>query len=317
MSQKQKRNQKQHNKQDEFQKQKQDKGRNPKKTMDPKQRLGQDWDKKPYQKQDRVHGRKQDQNREPLLEQDQNSDYIIGKNPVIEALKSERDINKILIAEGSQSGQMQQVIGMAKEANVMVQFVPKKKIDQLSDGNHQGVIAQVAAYEYAEIEDLFAAAEKKNEAPFFLILDEIEDPHNLGSIMRTADASGAHGIIIPRRRAVGLTATVAKASTGAIEYIPVARVTNLARTIDELKEKGVWIAGTDASAKQDYRQIDGTLPLGLVIGSEGKGMGRLIRDKCDFLLSLPMVGRVTSLNASVAAALLMYEVHRKRHPLGE
>jgi 23S rRNA (guanosine2251-2'-O)-methyltransferase len=315
--QKQKRNQKQHNKQDEFQKQKQDKGRNAKRTMDPKQKQGQGRDKKHDQKQERVHGRKQDQNREPLLEQDQNSDYIIGKNPVIEALKSERDINKILIAEGSQSGQMQQVIGMAKEANVMVQFVPKKKIDQLSEGNHQGVIAQVAAYEYAEIEDLFAAAEKKNEAPFFLILDEIEDPHNLGSIMRTADASGAHGIIIPRRRAVGLTATVAKASTGAIEYIPVARVTNLARTIDELKEKGVWIAGTDASAKQDYRQIDGTLPLGLVIGSEGKGMGRLIRDKCDFLLSLPMAGRVTSLNASVAAALLMYEVHRKRHPLGE
>ncbi|WP_102265213.1 23S rRNA (guanosine(2251)-2'-O)-methyltransferase RlmB [Mesobacillus jeotgali] len=242
---------------------------------------------------------------------------MIGKNPVIEALKSERDINKILIAEGSQSGQMQQVIGMAKEANVIVQFVPKKKIDQLADGNHQGVIAQVAAYEYAEIDDLFAAAEKKNEAPFFLLLDEIEDPHNLGSIMRTADASGAHGIIIPKRRAVGLTTTVAKLSTGAIEYIPVARVTNMAQTIDELKERGVWIAGTDASAKQDFRQIDGTLPLGLVIGSEGKGMGRLIRDKCDFLLSLPMVGHVTSLNASVAAALLMYEVHRKRHPLGE
>ncbi|MBS8266880.1 23S rRNA (guanosine(2251)-2'-O)-methyltransferase RlmB [Mesobacillus boroniphilus] len=242
---------------------------------------------------------------------------MIGKNPVIEALKSERDINKILIAEGSQSGQMQQVIGMAKEANVIVQFVPKKKIDQLADGNHQGVIAQVAAYEYAEIDDLFAAAEKKNEAPFFLLLDEIEDPHNLGSIMRTADASGAHGIIIPKRRAVGLTATVAKLSTGAIEYIPVARVTNMAQTIDELKERGVWIAGTDASAKQDFRQMDGTLPLGLVIGSEGKGMGRLIRDKCDFLLSLPMVGHVTSLNASVAAALLMYEVHRKRHPQGE
>lgn len=319
MSQKQKqnRNQSQHKKQDEFQKQKQDKGRASKKPLDAKQKQGQDREKKPYQKQARAQGHQHDQNRGQLLEQDPNSDYIIGKNPVIEALKSERDINKILIAEGSQSGQMQQVIGLAKESNVMVQFVPKKKIDQLSDGNHQGVIAQVAAYEYAEIEDLFAAAEKKNEAPFFLILDEIEDPHNLGSIMRTADASGAHGIIIPRRRAVGLTATVAKASTGAIEYIPVARVTNLARTIDELKEKGVWIAGTDASAKQDYRQIDGTLPLGLVIGSEGKGMGRLIRDKCDFLLSLPMVGRVTSLNASVAAALLMYEVHRKRHPLGE
>lgn len=278
---------------------------------DKKQELRRDRKQEP--RRDQKQGPKPDQ----LREQNENQDYIIGKNPVIEALKSERDINKILIAEGSQSGQMQQVIGMAKEANVMIQFVPKKKIDQLAEGNHQGVIAQVAAYEYAEIDDLFAAAEKKNEAPFFLLLDEIEDPHNLGSIMRTADATGAHGIIIPKRRAVGLTATVAKSSTGAIEYIPVVRVTNMAQTIDELKERGVWIAGTDASANQDYRQMDGTLPLGLVIGSEGKGMGRLIRDKCDFLLSLPMVGHVTSLNASVAAALLMYEVHRKRQPLGE
>jgi 23S rRNA (guanosine2251-2'-O)-methyltransferase len=245
----------------------------------------------------------------------ENKDYIIGKNPVMEALRSERDINKILIAESSQRGQMQPLIQLAKEANVIVQFVPKKKIDQISDENHQGVLAYVAAYQYAEIDDLFTAAEKRNEAPFFLLLDEIEDPHNLGSIMRTADAVGAHGIIIPKRRAVGLTATVAKASTGAIEHIPVVRVTNMARTIDELKERGIWIAGTDASGKQDYRQFDGTLPLGLVIGSEGKGMGRLVRDKCDFLINLPMAGKVTSLNASVAAALLMYEVYRGRHPL--
>ncbi|WHY00851.1 23S rRNA (guanosine(2251)-2'-O)-methyltransferase RlmB [Neobacillus sp. DY30] len=245
----------------------------------------------------------------------ENKDYIIGKNPVMEALRSERDINKILIAESSQRGQMQQLIQLAKEANVIVQFVPKKKIDQITDENHQGVLAYVAAYQYAEMDDLFAAAEKKSESPFFLLLDEIEDPHNLGSIMRTADAVGAHGIIIPKRRAVGLTATVAKASTGAIEHIPVVRVTNMARTIDELKERGIWIAGTDASGKQDYRQFDGTLPLGLVIGSEGKGMGRLVRDKCDFLINLPMAGKVTSLNASVAAALLMYEVYRRRHPL--
>lgn len=242
-------------------------------------------------------------------------DYIIGKNPVIEALKSDRDMNKIFIAEGSQKGQMQQVIGLAKENHVLVQFVPKKKLDQLVEGNHQGVVAQVAAYQYAELDDLFAAAEQKNEAPFFILLDEIEDPHNLGSIMRTADAVGAHGIIIPKRRAVGLTATVAKASTGAIEYIPVVRITNMARTIDDLKERGVWIAGTDASGKEDFRSFDGTIPLGLVIGSEGKGMGRLIRDKCDFLIRLPMKGHVTSLNASVAAALLMYEVYRKRTPL--
>jgi 23S rRNA (guanosine2251-2'-O)-methyltransferase len=242
-------------------------------------------------------------------------DFIVGKNPVIEALKSNRDINKILIAEGSQRGQMQQVTQLAKERNVIVQLVPKKKIDQITDQNHQGVLAYIAAYQYAELDDLFTAAAEKNETPFFLLLDEIEDPHNLGSIMRTADAVGAHGIIIPKRRAVGLTTTVAKSSTGAIEYIPVVRVTNMAQTIDELKERGVWIAGTDAKGKEDYRQFDGTLPLGLVIGSEGKGIGRLIRDKCDFLIHLPMVGKVTSLNASVAAALLMYEVYRKRHPL--
>jgi 23S rRNA (guanosine2251-2'-O)-methyltransferase len=242
-------------------------------------------------------------------------DYIMGKNPIIEALKAERDIHKILIAEGSLRGQMLEITQMAKEAHVIVQFVPKKKLDGMIEGNHQGVIAQVAAYQYAELDDLFALAAKKNEDPFFLLLDEIEDPHNLGSIMRTADAAGAHGIIIPKRRAVGLTATVAKLSTGAIEHIPVVRVTNMSRTIDELKEKGVWIAGTDAKGKEDYRQFDGSLPLGLVIGSEGKGMGRLIRDKCDFLIRLPMAGHVTSLNASVAAALLMYEVYRKRHPI--
>ncbi|MBL4950953.1 23S rRNA (guanosine(2251)-2'-O)-methyltransferase RlmB [Neobacillus sp. YIM B02564] len=245
-----------------------------------------------------------------------NQEYIIGKNPVIEALKSGRDINKVLIAEGSQRGGMQQIIQLAKEAKVLVQFVPKKKIDQITEQNHQGVLAYIAAYHYAEMDDLFAAAEKKNEPPFFLLLDEIEDPHNLGSMMRTADAVGAHGIIIPKRRAVGLTATVAKASTGAIEYIPVVRVTNMAQTLDELKQRGLWIAGTDALGKQDYRQFDGTLPLGLVIGNEGKGMGRLIKEKCDFLIRLPMAGKVTSLNASVAAALLMYEVYRKRHPLG-
>ncbi|SFA46212.1 23S rRNA (guanosine2251-2'-O)-methyltransferase [Anoxybacillus pushchinoensis] len=244
-------------------------------------------------------------------------DLIIGKNPVFEALKSGREINKIWVAEGSQRGQMQPIIQLAKDMGIMVQYVPKKKMDQLSARNHQGVIAQVAAYRYYDIDDLFKKAEERGEAPFFIILDELEDPHNLGSIMRTADAVGAHGIIIPKRRAVGLTATVAKASTGAIEYIPVARVTNLARTVDELKERGIWIFGTDAKGEQDYRQLDGVIPLALVIGSEGKGMSRLLRDKCDVLVRLPMIGHVTSLNASVAASLLMYEVYRKRHPLGE
>jgi len=244
-------------------------------------------------------------------------DIIIGRNPVLEALKSERDINKIWIAEGSQRGAMQQIIQLAKQNGVLVQYVPKKKIDQMAEGNHQGVIAQVAAYKYYEVTELFKRAAEKSEPPFFLILDELEDPHNLGSIMRTADAVGAHGIIIPKRRSVGLTATVAKASTGAIEHIPVARVTNLARTIEELKKQGVWIVGTDTKGSDDYRSLDGTMPIALVIGSEGKGIGRLILEKCDFLVRLPMKGKVTSLNASVAASLLMYEVYRKRYPLGE
>ena len=244
-------------------------------------------------------------------------EFIIGRNPVLEAIKANREINKIWVGEGATKGSIQQIVGLAKEANIIIQFVPKKKLDQLAEGNHQGVIASVAAYDYAEMDDLFAKAEKSGTQPFFLILDELEDPHNLGSIMRTADAIGAHGIIIPKRRSVGLTATVAKASTGAIEHIPVVRVTNLARTVDELKDRGLWIFGTDAKGKLDYRQMDGSLPLGLIIGSEGKGMSRLLKEKCDFLLSLPMVGKVTSLNASVAASLLMYEVFRKRNPVGE
>ncbi|MCM3240877.1 23S rRNA (guanosine(2251)-2'-O)-methyltransferase RlmB [Heyndrickxia oleronia] len=244
-------------------------------------------------------------------------EFIAGKNPVIEALKSNRDINKIWISEGSNKGQMQQIIKLAKESKVLVQYVPKQKIDQMVKENHQGVVAQVAAYQYAEIDDLFKLAEKKQEDPFFIILDELEDPHNLGSILRTADAAGVHGIIIPKRRAVGLTAAVAKASTGAIEHVPVARVTNLSNTIKELKERGLWIFGTDAKGSQDYRTMDGKMPLAIVIGSEGKGISRLIKESCDFLVHLPMVGHVTSLNASVAASLLIYEVYRKRHPQGE
>lgn len=244
-----------------------------------------------------------------------NEDLIMGRNTVLEALRSNRDIHKIWIAEGATKGQIQQVIAVAKENKVLIQTAPKKKLDQMVDGNHQGVIAQVAAYQYAEIDEIFKVAESRQEDPFILLLDELEDPHNLGSILRTADASGVHGIIIPKRRSVGLTATVAKASTGAIEHVPVVRVTNLSRTIEDLKERGVWIAGTDAKGSQDYRKMDGTLPLGIVIGSEGKGMSRVVKEKCDFLYHLPMVGHVTSLNASVAASLLMYEVYRKRSPL--
>lgn len=241
-----------------------------------------------------------------------NGEMIAGKNPVLEALRAGREINKVWIAEGVKKTGVEELLDLARERGVLVQFVPKQKIDKLAE-NHQGIVASVAAYDYAELDDLFAAAKAKNEDPFFLILDELEDPHNLGSIMRTADAIGVHGIIIPKRRAVGLTAVVAKASTGAIEHVPVVRVTNLAQTVDELKERGIWIAGTDAKGSADYRKMDATLPLAIIIGSEGKGMARLLKDKCDFLYHLPMIGHVTSLNASVAAALLMYEVYRKRN----
>lgn len=243
-------------------------------------------------------------------------EWIGGRNPVLEALRSDHSINKIWIAENSTRGVMKEVIQLAKQKGVIAQFVPRQKIDQLAKGiAHQGVLASIAAYPYVELDTLLEKAKEKSEDPFFLLLDEIEDPHNLGSIMRTADAAGVHGIIIPKRRAVGLTATVAKASAGAIQYIPVVRVTNMAQTIDRLKEEGLWIAGTDASAKEDYRQANFSLPLGLVIGSEGKGIGRLVLEKCDFLVRVPLAGQVTSLNASVAASLLMYEVYRRRNPL--
>lgn len=243
-----------------------------------------------------------------------NNDLIMGRNAVLETLRTDRDIHKIWIQDGINKGQISGILKVANERKIIVQTVAKQKLDQMiPKGNHQGVVAQIAAYQYAEVEAILAAAYKKQEDPFVLILDELEDPHNLGSIMRTADAVGAHGIIIPKRRSVGLTATVAKASTGAIEHVPVARVTNLSQTIEKLKEQGLWIVGTDAKNSQDYREMDAKMPLGIVIGSEGSGISRIVKEKCDFLVKLPMVGHVTSLNASVAAALLMYEVYRKRN----
>ncbi|TDQ34691.1 23S rRNA (guanosine(2251)-2'-O)-methyltransferase RlmB [Aureibacillus halotolerans] len=244
-------------------------------------------------------------------------EWITGKNPVIEALRAGRSIEKILIQKGAQKGPMKTVLSLAKDAGLVVQEAPKMKLDQISEHPHQGVAALVAAYTYSSIDDILAKAEKKGELPFVLLLDELEDPHNLGSILRTADATGVHGVVIPKRRAVGLTQTVAKTAAGAMEYVPVARVTNISRTIDELKERGFWIAGTAADGDTDYRALDVNMPFGLVIGNEGKGMSRIVKEKCDFLVSLPMKGNVSSLNASVAAALLMYEVFRKRHPLGQ
>lgn len=242
---------------------------------------------------------------------------ISGRNPVLEALRSKREMNKIWINASARGSQLDELIALAKRNRVHVQFVPREKLDHLSDyANHQGVIASIAAYTYAELDDLFVIAEERNEPPFFILLDEIEDPHNLGSILRTADCAGAHGIIIPKHRSVGLTTGVAKASTGAIEYVPVVRVGNLAQTMEQLKDKGLWFIGADADGEQDFREVDYTGSIGLVIGSEGKGLGRLIKEKCDFLAHLPMMGNVSSLNASVAAALFMYEVVRKRSPLG-
>ena len=251
-----------------------------------------------------------------MTEQTNENEILSGKNPVLEALRSGREMNKVWIAGGVKKAGVAELLQLAKEAGIIVQFVPKNKIDQLTDGAvHQGIAASVAAYRYAEIDELFELATKRNEDPFFLILDELEDPHNLGSILRTADATGVHGVIIPKRRAVGLTGVVAKTSTGAIEHIPVARVTNLAQTVEDLKKRGVWIAGTDAKGSADYRRMDAKLPLAIIIGSEGKGMSRLLKEKCDFLYNMPMVGHVTSLNASVAAAVLMYEVLRNRQPV--
>lgn len=244
-------------------------------------------------------------------------ELIIGRNAVIEALKSGRSVNKIMISEQANQSIQNQVEHLSKKAGTIIQKVPKNKLNQLTSGNHQGVVAYVAAYQYASLEDLFARAEEKEEQPFFIILDELEDPHNLGAILRTADAAGAHGIIIPKHRSVGLTATVAKISAGGIEYVPVARVTNIADTIEELKSRYVWVVGTDAEGTEDYRSLDGETSIALVIGNEGKGLSRLVKEKCDWTVSLPMKGKVTSLNASVASSLLLYEIYRKRHPLGE
>lgn len=244
-------------------------------------------------------------------------EMIIGKNPVLEALQSGRPINKIIISDQLNKNTERELHQMAKKANTIIQKVPKKRIDQLSKGRHQGIIAYVTAYDYATIEEIVENARRKEQLPFIIILDEIEDPHNLGAILRTADATGVHGVIIPKRRAVGLTETVAKTSAGAIEHIPVARVTNIAKTIDELKEKNIWVVGTDEEGSKDYRTLDGDTAIALVIGNEGKGISRLVKEKCDWTIHLPMEGSIPSLNASVAAGILMYEIYRERNLLGE
>jgi 23S rRNA (guanosine2251-2'-O)-methyltransferase len=241
------------------------------------------------------------------------NEFIGGRHSVLEALRSGRAIHKIWIAEQAQKTGVQAIYDAAKQAGIIIQQVDKRKCDELLPSvQHQGVVAQVAAYQYAELEELFQIAGERNQDPFFLILDEIEDPHNLGSILRTAECAGVHGVIIPKRRAVGLTATVSKISAGAAEHVAVVRVTNLAQTIDELKKRGVWVAASDVAHAQYVYGSDLCMPIALVIGNEGKGVGRLIKERCDFSLKLPMHGQINSLNASVAAALFMYEVVRQR-----
>lgn len=244
--------------------------------------------------------------------QETNHLIIEGRNAVIEAYRAGRPIDKLYILDGCQDGPVMTIKREARKQDTLIRYVTKERLDQLSaTGKHQGVIASVAAYEYAEVEDILKAAEKKGEPPFLILLDNIEDPHNLGAIIRTANLAGAHGVIIPKNRAVGLTATVARTSAGALNYTPVAKVTNLAKIIEELKKKGLWFVCADMEGTQMY-ELDLRGPIGLVIGSEGEGVGRLVREKCDMAASIPMKGDIDSLNASVAAGVLAYEIVRQR-----
>ncbi len=243
-------------------------------------------------------------------DREQREDYIAGRNAVMEALKSGRHLDSVLIARGDRQGSIAAIAARCKEQGVPIKDVDSRKLDAMA-ANHQGVIAIAACKEYVTLEALFEAAEQKGEPPFFIVCDELEDPHNLGAILRTAEAAGAHGVIVPRRRSVGLTSTVYKASAGAVEYVPVARVANINDALRELKERGVWVYGLDMEG-EDWCATDMSGAVALVVGSEGRGVSRLVRENCDFVLSLPMNGRVNSLNASVACGIVMYEVARQR-----
>ncbi|MDD7147255.1 MAG: 23S rRNA (guanosine(2251)-2'-O)-methyltransferase RlmB [Lachnospiraceae bacterium] len=237
---------------------------------------------------------------------------IEGRNAVLEAFRSGKPIDRIYIQDGCQDGPIMSIKREAKKHDTLIKYVAKERLDQMSEtGKHQGVIACAAAYEYAQVEDMLALAEQKGESPFLFLLDNIEDPHNLGAIIRTANLAGAHGVIIPKNRAVGLTATVARTSAGALNYTPVAKVTNLGKTIEDLKKKGLWFVCADMGGTTMY-DLDLKGPIGLVIGNEGEGVGRLVKEKCDFVASIPMKGDIDSLNASVAAGVLAYEIVRQR-----
>ena len=245
------------------------------------------------------------------MKENTKKDMIIGRNPVLEALKSGRDMDRLLVQKGA-GGSMGKIVSLARARGVIIQNVDKNILDKdAGSGAHQGVIAFVSAYEYSTVEDIFALAEKRGEDPFVIVLDELEDPHNLGAIMRTAECAGAHGIIISKRRASGITETVAKTSAGAVEYLPCARVANIGQAVDNLKKRGVWVYACDMDGVNYYEQ-DMRGAVALVIGNEGAGISRLVREKCDYTISIPMVGRISSLNASNAAAVLMYEVRKQR-----
>ncbi len=237
---------------------------------------------------------------------------IEGRNAVLEAFRSGKTIDRLFVLDGCQDGPVRTIVREAKKHDTIVNFVPKERLDSMSEtGHHQGVMAYAAAYEYAEVEDILKIAEEKGEPPFLFLLDGIEDPHNLGAIIRTANLAGAHGVIIPKRRAVGLTATVARTSAGALNYTPVAKVTNMAATIENLKKRGIWFVCADMGGESMYR-LNLTGPIGLVIGNEGEGVSRLVKEKCDMIASIPMKGDIDSLNASVATGVLAYEIVRQR-----
>lgn len=247
------------------------------------------------------------------MEKEEYNDQVEGRNSVLELLESERDINRILVAKGEKHGSINKIIAMAKERKILIAEVERNKLNQMAQTpNHQGVIAIVPPFNYCEVEDILELAKKRDEMSFILILDGIEDPHNLGSIIRTAETAGVHGIIIPKRRAASVNSTVSKVSAGAVEHMKIARVNNINETMRYLKEQGIWICGTDMDTEITYTKQDYRMPLAIVIGSEGYGMSRLVKENCDFLVKIPMKGKITSLNASVSAGIIMYEVVRQR-----
>lgn len=248
-------------------------------------------------------------------EKERGSNIICGRNPVLEAVRSGREIDRLLIAHGISGGSVTAIIAKCKAKGVLIKEISPQKLDYYCGGaNHQGVAVMLASQEYSTVDDIMALADGRNEKPFIIICDGLEDPHNLGAVIRTAEATGVHGVIIPERRSASLNATVAKAACGALEYVPVARVTNIASTLDMLKDKGVWVFGADMDG-EDYTKTDFDVPCAIVIGNEGKGIGTLTAKKCDKIISLPMLGKINSLNASVAAGILMYEAVRKRRHL--